>query len=132
MMQIFSNLFRDLRKQDIVFCNWKSHYQVDSYLKGQGDLDIFVPLELSKEFTKIAQDLGFRKVISYQANHEYIEHFYGYDTQSFKFAHIHVYFKIITGEHISKNYNLPLENYILKTMLAIPCTYESLNILYLI
>lgn len=116
MLQIFSNLFKDLHKHNIVFCNWKSHSQVASYLDGGGDLDIFVPLEFSKEFIRIAQDSGFRKVISYQANHEYIEHFYGFDTQSFKFAHIHVYFKIITGEHVSKNYNLPLENYILKNI----------------
>ena len=112
MLRVFKNLFEALHADDVIFCNWKGHYAAENHLKGVGDLDLFVPLNFKKKFEQIAQDNGFKRVISYQSNHDYIEHYFGLDSDSSVFVHIHVYFKIITGEHASKNYNLPLENYI--------------------
>lgn len=112
MLKIFQSLFQSLHSDKVQFCNWKSHYEVDRFLQGEGDLDLFIPLAEKNNFEEIAIKVGFRKVLSYQGNHDYIDHYYGFDIDSFKFAHIHVYFKIVTGEHISKNYILPLEQYI--------------------
>ena len=112
MLKIFQSLFQSLHSDKVQFCNWKSHYEVDRFLQGEGDLDLFIPLAEKTNFEEIAIKVGFRKVLSYQGNHDYIDHYYGFDIDSFKFAHIHVYFKIVTGEHISKNYTLPLEEYI--------------------
>jgi thymidylate kinase len=116
MLEIFNNLFKALHADNVMFCNWKGHYSVESHLGGDGDLDLFVPLMCKAEFEKIAQIEGFRRVISYQADHDFIEHYYGLDKATLKFVHIHVYFKIVTGEHVSKNYILPLEKYILKNL----------------
>ena len=112
MLNIFQNLFQSLHSERVEFCNWKSHFEVDRFLQGDGDLDLFIPLASKNNFEKIAIKSGFKKVLSYQGNHDYIDHYYGFDIDSFKFAHIHVYFKIVTGEHMSKNYILPLEEYI--------------------
>ena len=112
MLNIFQNLFQLLHSERVEFCNWKSHFEVDRFLQGDGDLDLFIPLASKNNFEKIAIKSGFKKVLSYQGNHDYIDHYYGFDIDKFKFAHIHVYFKIVTGEHMSKNYILPLEEYI--------------------
>lgn len=98
---------------EVQFCNWKGHYASEKHLYGEGDLDLFIPLTYKDQFEKISKKIGFRRVISYQADHEFIEHYYGFDVDSSKFAHIHVYFKIVTGEHVSKNYILPLEKYLI-------------------
>ena len=98
---------------EVQFCNWKDHHAVERHLYGEGDLDLFIPLTDKDQFEKISKKIGFRRVISYQADHEFIEHYYGFDVDSSKFVHIHVYFKIVTGDHISKNYILPLEKYLI-------------------
>jgi thymidylate kinase len=113
MLSVYNNFFKELHNKNIIFCNWKDHHAVNNYLNGDGDLDLFVPIRFKKNFDEIAKNEGFRRVISFQSNHDYIEHYYGLDQVTLKFVHIHVYFKIITGEHASKNYDLPLENYIL-------------------
>ena len=116
MVRIFHDFFNELRAEDIIFCNWKGHHQVNENLEGEGDLDIFTPLASKKKFEEIATEGGFKRVLSYQAEHPFIEHFYGFDVDTLKFVHLHVYFKIVTGEHISKNYMLPLENYLTRNL----------------
>ena len=113
MLKIFQSLFESLQMNDVQFCNWKGHHAVESHLYGDGDLDLFIPLDYKNQFRKISKRIGFKRVISYQADHKFIEHYYGFDVDSSKFVHIHVYFKIVTGEHISKNYILPLDKYLI-------------------
>ena len=43
MIRIFHDFFNELRAEDIIFCNWKGHHQVNENLEGEGDLDIFTP-----------------------------------------------------------------------------------------
>lgn len=116
MLEIYKDLFKALKDEGVSYCNWKDHHDVEKNLDGYGDLDIFVPLSLKLAFEEISKKIGFRQVSSYQSSHDHIEHYYGLDKSTLKFAHIHVYFKIITGEHISKNYDIPLENYILENL----------------
>jgi len=116
MLPVFKNLFEALHIHNVIFCNWKGHHLVDKHLNGDGDLDLFVPLNFKNKFEQIAKDHGFKNVASYQSSYDYIEHYFGLDQNSCKFVHIHVYFKIITGEHASKNYELPLNDYILKNI----------------
>ena len=112
MLQVFNNLFKSLHAKNIIFCNWKDHHAAADHLNGIGDLDLYVPISQKGQFEDIAEQEGFRRVLSYQSSHNYIEHYYGLDKANSIFVHLHVYFKIITGEHISKNYDLPLERYL--------------------
>lgn len=116
MLKILNNLFQALKTDNLIFCNWKGNGRIEKSLSGEGDLDLFVPLNLKTKFEEIAKNEGFKKVNSYQADHPFLEHYYGFDKESSKFAHLHVYFKIVTGEHISKNYTLPLENYLINNI----------------
>ncbi|MEL0114675.1 MAG: hypothetical protein VW894_00025 [Gammaproteobacteria bacterium] len=122
MLKIFYNLFNSLELQNIPFCNWKGHYASVEHLEGRGDLDLYVPLSFKAEFEQIIKESNFKKVLSFQARHDFIEHYYGQDKDTLQFVHLHVYFKIVTGEHISKNYILPIEQYVQKNT-------ESSNIL---
>ena len=44
MLEIFENLFSELHTANVPFCNWKGHHALESYLNGDGDLDLFIPL----------------------------------------------------------------------------------------
>ena len=112
MLKIYKSLFSSLIENQIVFCNWKGHADVKSHLNGDGDLDTFIPESYRNKFDNIAKGIGFINVVSYQADHDFIEHYFGYDSDSNRFAHLHVYFKIVTGESATKNYLLPIENYL--------------------
>lgn len=116
MLKIFNDLFKDLNKNDIKFCCWKDQHNLKNYLNGQGDLDIYIPINFEDRFKMIAKRNGFRLLISYQANHKNIEHYYALDQIVHKFVHMHVYFKIITGEHATKNYDLPIGKYIFNNL----------------
>jgi thymidylate kinase len=131
MIKVFTALFDALREHGVICCNWKSHYDVQNQLNGNGDLDLFVPFNSKVSFEAAINPIGFRRVISYQASHGFIEHYYGLDPDSGKFAHIHVYFKIVTGEHISKNYILPLDPFIIANLndaIDIPTVNERAKI----
>lgn len=112
MIEILEDLFKDLHSKGIPFCHWKGYGELEKNLEGDGDLDLFIPLEFKDKFEMVAEQISFRKLNSYQASHQFLEHYYGFDSKSKKFVHLHLYYKIVTGEHISKNYILPLEKYI--------------------
>jgi thymidylate kinase len=112
MLKIFTDVFQELHGSDVTFCNWKGHHDIQSHLQGNGDLDIFVPLHHKFKFEMIIGGKGFRRVNSYQASHDFVEHYYGLDMSTGRFGHLHVYYKIVTGESISKNYILPIDKFI--------------------
>tara|TARA_B100000963_G_scaffold344664_1_gene347747 strand:+ start:780 stop:2213 length:1434 start_codon:yes stop_codon:yes gene_type:complete len=116
MLKIYYNLFQELRSEKISFCNWKGHYNLQSYLEGIGDLDLFVLNDHRLRFEEILKKNNFINVSSFQASHDSIEHFIGLDNHSGKLVHLHVYFELVTGESFTKNYKLPLENFILKNI----------------
>ena len=116
MLQVFHNLFKALHAENVIFCNWKDYHSIEKHLNGDGDLDIYIPIRFKSHFEEVSKSQGFQRVISYQADHDYIEHYFGLDQTTAKLVHIHVYFKIITGEHASKNYELPLERFIIENL----------------
>lgn len=121
MIEILENLFTDLHSEVIPFCHWKGYGELEKNLQGDGDLDLFVPHKYKDSFEIIIEKRSFRKLKSFHASHQFLEHYYGFDSKTKKFVHLHVYYKIITGEHISKNYILPLEKYFAENT-----THESL------
>ena len=93
MLQVFNSLFKSLHAKNIIFCNWKDHHAVADHLNGIGDLDLYVPISQKVQFEDIVKKEGFRRVLSYQSSHTYIEHYYGLDKANSIFVHLHVYFK---------------------------------------
>ena len=136
MIEVLKALFTNLHSEVIPFCNWKGYGALEKNLMGEGDLDLFIPLEYKGKFEKVTEHCNFKKLSSYQASYPFIEHYYGFDPKTKKFAHLHVYYKIVTGEHISKNYVLPLEKYILENTtreeLLPSLTYNAKQNIYLI
>ena len=104
-----------LRNEEILFCHWKSNFALKDALTGDGDLDLLVHRKDAARFESIVTSLGFKQVIDpVQAATSAILHFYGFDHPTGALIHLHVYYRLITGESLLKNYCLPLEGLLLE------------------
>ncbi|WP_409048991.1 hypothetical protein PWG11_17955 (plasmid) [Proteus mirabilis] len=112
MVELYSNFFSSLRKENIFFCSWKSNHELQKFLAGDGDLDLYISYVDKLKFENVCLRFNFKKVKSYVSDFPFVEHYIGYDIETKKLVHLHVYFKIVTGESNSKNYVLPLDLWI--------------------
>jgi thymidylate kinase len=112
MLKIYSELFEGLDREKVFYCSWKSNHLLTGFLNGKGDVDLYVNYIQKSGFEKTLLICGFVKADSFVASHKYVEHYFALDIESGKTVHLHVYFKIVTGESNSKNYILPIENWI--------------------
>lgn len=93
----------------VQYVSWKNNHELSLSLNGHNDLDIFVPLHHRTSFICCAARLRWVQVVNPIAKHPWTGHFYCLDND-LRPCHIHVYFKIITGESWIKEYILPLEH----------------------
>ena len=95
--------------ENLHYVSWKNNQELADALNGQSDLDIFVPLKVRSSFIRCAQRLRWIQLVNPVALHPWTGHFYNLDSDHMP-HHIHVYFKLVTGESWIKEYVLPLEN----------------------
>ncbi len=92
---------------------WKACHELQSALNGQGDIDLLVDLECMDQFQRHLCVHGFVHAWFNELNFPFVEHYYGYDKETGEICHLHVYYKMVTGESHLKSYHLPLENEII-------------------
>jgi thymidylate kinase len=115
ILNLSRRLVEDLNAAGIGYCSWKQNHELDKTLAGNDDVDLLVDREDFSEFERITKSLGFKEALSY-VQYPSIFHYYGLDSETGKFLHLHVHLKIITGESHVKNYHLPLEKMILSNL----------------
>lgn len=113
MLEHIKKLIQTLDAESVDYCHWKSNWALTRALEGYDDLDLLVRKEHFTKFEKVVLEMGFKRTrppaSSFQPS---IEHFFGHDEKSGKLVHLHVYYELISGEHLFKNYRLPFENLI--------------------
>jgi hypothetical protein len=108
-----NNFLSKLDNHNISYVSWKSNHELKSAMSGFGDIDLFVPLNSSSKFVDLCRSDGWIEVFNPIAVYPWIKHFYGLGDNS-KVFHIHVYFKLITGDSWIKEYCLPFEKWIIE------------------
>ncbi|GIR88481.1 MAG: hypothetical protein CM15mP86_19400 [Gammaproteobacteria bacterium] len=48
MIEVLETLFTNLHSEVIPFCHWKGYGELEKNLKGEGDLDLFIPLRIQR------------------------------------------------------------------------------------
>jgi len=110
-LKLASRLLGLLAERNVEVVVWKNVNELPEALTGHGDVDLYIKRESRAGFMQCLRDLGFVEVRS--PNHfPSVSHFYGFDTDTSKFMHLHCYFRIVTGESHLKQYVLPLESYL--------------------
>jgi len=99
---------------NIPYVSWKNNHQLQLVMSGNGDIDLFVPLDNRSKFIALCRAQGWIEVVNPVARYPWIAHFYALGENGEVF-HAHVYFKLITGETWIKEYSIPLDYWIIES-----------------
>lgn len=114
MLTCIQGLLEALHSQGIRYCHWKSNFYLKEALEGIGDLDLIIDRKDVQRFEALLASLGFKRGIDcVRTPAPSIFHFYGLDNDTGTIVHLHVYYRLISGETLIKNYGLPIEKLLL-------------------
>ena len=114
-LPLIKKLCETLNSQQVSYCHWKSNWKLNRWLAGEGDLDLLVHRADKQRFTAIITGLGFKQAEpSSDRQTPGILNFYGFDSDANKLVHLHVHYKLVIGNDLSKNYHLPAEDVVLE------------------
>ncbi len=107
-------LVRSLNDAGISYCHWKSNWALPRTLMGGTDLDLLVHRRDAHRFREILTNLGFEPSIDAGVHAiPSTEHHMALDDATATIVHVHAYYRVITGESLTKNYRLPVEEMLL-------------------
>jgi thymidylate kinase len=117
MLGTIERLISLLDADGIRYCHWKSNWTLARTLEGDTDLDMLIHPEDAARFREVLKDLGFKP--SFETGIKElagVEHRHALDEEAGRLVHIHAYERIVTGESLAKNYELPIAEQILGTV----------------
>ena len=98
------NIFEDLNNEKIKYIIWKNTNLIDKFFNGEENLDIYIHEDHQERFKYLLKKNNWIEVKSTSNNFNQIKHYLFFDCD--KILHIHAYYKLFTGNSISKNYDL--------------------------
>jgi len=115
-LKIVREFFDKVEQDRIRYCLWKGSQHLGESLSGEGDLDCLVDQSQAARFESILGELGYKRFISQTwASYPGIEDWIGFDRDTGKLVHLHLYYQMILGTRFVKEYHLPWEDLILET-----------------
>lgn len=110
-LDLIRDLCRTLELEGINYCHFKSNYAIELSASGDNDLDLLINRAHAKRFTVILDKLGFTQAEAPPENWmPGVMDYYGFDSNSNKFVHVHAHYQLIVGHDLTKNYCLPIES----------------------
>jgi len=114
-MTKIQKLIEALNTNGIRYCHWKSNLSLSESLSGQSDVDLLINRGDASLFRTILSQLCFRPAVNKGGEtFPSIEHHFALDEASGILVHVHAYFRVITGDSLSKNYRFPIEEMLLQ------------------
>lgn len=114
-MTKIQKLIEELNGNNLRYCHWKSNLSLSKSLAGQSDVDLLVHREDVGSFRTILSQLHFRPAANKDGqSFPSIEHYFALDDESGVLVHVHAYYRVITGDSLSKNYRFPIEEMLLQ------------------
>jgi thymidylate kinase len=105
MLDIAKDIFNLFNKSKISYCHWKSNIGLIDELDG-GELDLYVKKSDKENLESLLKEYKFIKITDpLQLHIKNVFHFYGLDHKTGKILHLHIFYSIVTGESILKNYD---------------------------
>lgn len=117
MIKKLQHLIEKLSANKIKYCHWKSNSALSQVWAGQTDVDLLIHRNDADSFRLIMSQLQFRPTgIQGDAPFPAVEHYFALDEETGILVHVHAYYRVITGESLSKNLHLPLEEMLLQNI----------------
>jgi hypothetical protein len=128
ILPLLLEILNDLHRQGISYCYWKGSRRVHLVLAGKGDLDLLVGRRDQHRIEALLLQRGLKLFPSVSGrDHPAVVSFLGFDEASGTLVHLHLHFRLVTGERLLKNYRIPWED----QLLAHATRHPSLPILIL-
>jgi len=109
-IDIVRDLCRELTKNGINYCHWKSNAAIDRSASGENDLDLLISRADEQDFTEILSRLGFKQALEYSKYRiPGILDYYGHDQKTGRLVHVHAHYQLVLGHDATKNYHIPIE-----------------------
>jgi len=117
MLNKLQQFIEKLSANEIKYCHWKSNSALSQVLTGETDVDLLIHRKHGDPFRLIMSELKFRPA-GFQGDVPFpaVEHYFALDEVTGIFIHVHAYYRIITGESLSKNLHLPFEEMLLQNV----------------
>ena len=117
MLNKLQQLIEQLHTHAIRYCHWKSNSSLALVITGETDVDLLIHRSDGDAFRSIMSELKFRPAgIQGDVPFPAVAHYFALDAETGVFLHVHAYYRIITGESLSKNLHLPLEDMLLRNL----------------
>ncbi|MEE8450612.1 MAG: hypothetical protein V3R99_01825 [Thermoguttaceae bacterium] len=112
---LLERLIATLGRERITYCHWKSTFYLHlDHAEDGRDLDVLVDRRDAQRFEAVLASLGFKRAVDpIYGQAIAVHHCFGWDESLGTFIHVHVFYRIITGESLLKNYSLPFEKLLL-------------------
>src|SRR5947207_1924185 len=119
-VQLLAELAGRLHHEAVRYCHWKGTFNVRRILSGEGDVDLLVHRKDVRRFEAALVALGFKRAVDpLRPRTPSVAHFYGLDKLSGVLIHLHVYYRLVTGDPLLDDYALPLEELLLQNTLLV-------------
>jgi thymidylate kinase len=118
--ELLADLAGRLHDEGVRYCHWKGTFNVHRIRSGEGDADLLVHRQDAGRFEMALAALGLKRAIDpLRPRTPSVAHFYGLDQASGVLIHLHVYYRLVTGQPLLDNYTLPLEELLLHNTVLI-------------
>lgn len=115
MLKLIQYLVQSWDESNVIYCHWKSNFHLQYAVAGKEDLDVLIRKMDYTKCLEVLGRIGFKRVISISDDiHTGLEHFYGFDEDSGRLVHLHLYYRVVTGDSLVKNYRLPVDTLLLE------------------
>ena len=110
VLELIAELCRDLDREGVRYCHWKSNEALARSASGVNDLDLLIARSDARRFEGVLRRLGFRDArLPGWKELPGVYHSYALDRRSGRFVHIHAHYQLVIGDDMTKNYHLPIE-----------------------
>ncbi|SFO66646.1 Thymidylate kinase [Mesorhizobium sp. NFR06] len=110
-----------LRQSNVECCYWKSSRRFPAVLLGESDLDLLVARSDQHLAAQALLACGLKRFESVNCcGHPAVQSFLGYDEPSGRIIHLHLHYRLVVGEPLLRNYQLPWEQLILASAIPHP------------
>lgn len=110
VLDLILGVLEAFRRERISYCYWKSTRRVQEVLRGTADLDLLIAKADQHRAQAILLDHGLKHFLAVAVrDHPAIRSFLGYDEPSGLIIHLHLHFRLVLGERLLKNYQVPWE-----------------------
>ncbi|TRO10080.1 hypothetical protein EQ836_23285 [Ectopseudomonas mendocina] len=110
---LLSNLLLSLESHSVSYVSWKNNHELGKALNAGRDIDILVPNNHKGKFNSIMRKEGWVEMDNQFIRYPWITHYYKL-SEAGQIFHIHVYHKLVTGESLAKEYELPWVGFLME------------------